>query len=467
MASILYRVSTKDGGYILNTVEKKGKDDTFVKPAGDVLRYYVRFRNTDPNRTDKKGRVVKLGARVVEPVKGQYEDAVVKALNAGTKEKAAANGQQTTVTPEIIAKSDRLTVSEAVSQWLKTFPDRLAEYHAKDENGLSEASIATYTKTAEDFREYCSKIGVVFMPRTDRTGQQSSDEVNADRLIAYKSYLRANLPARRNQAGETKDRQGTIVARFRNLAIFFSYFKLLLSERPKALDGRGILERKDMPIVNRAKKIREARAKQTETVIIYSDDEINAMLSAATVDEADLIKFLLHTGVRDKEAAHAEWSDIDWNATPTARLKLQDKPRWGWQLKDKEIRSIALNSKLVARLKTRKARQEKAAKTEGQDVPSLIFPNSLNNPDLALDIRIQKVVEKAKKAGFKWDPKSEVTMHKFRKTYATLMHRHGCDMTTVRDLLGHSDVKTTELYIASNSDKAAQVSEATAAAFGD
>jgi hypothetical protein len=43
-------------------------------------------------------------------------------------------------------------------------------------------------------------------------------------------------------------------------------------------------------------------------VIICSDAEIGVMLSAATIDEADLIKFLLETGVRDKEAAHVDWT---------------------------------------------------------------------------------------------------------------------------------------------------------------
>ena len=186
------------------------------------------------------------------------------------------------------------------------------------------------------------------------------------------------------------------------------------------------------------------------------------MLSVATVDEADLIKFLLQTGIRDKEAAHAEWADLDGS-----NLNLSDKPRFGFRLKDKENRTIPLSPKLLARLKARKTRQEREAKTAGQDAPTLIFPNSLNNPDLALDARIQKVVERAKAKGFDWNPKSEVTMHKFRKNYATFMHRHGCEVTTVAELLGHSDTKTTQLYIATDTSKAREVSKIAFAAFGD
>jgi integrase/recombinase XerD len=242
--------------------------------------------------------------------------------------------------------------------------------------------------------------------------------------------------------------------------VFFSHFDLLICERPRAHDGRGILKRNKMPRVNRSKKIREAKAKQTQTVVIYSDEQINAMLKVSTEDEKDLIKFLLQTGVRDKEAAHCEWSDIDG-----VNLNLKDKPRYEWRLKDKENRSVPLSPKLIARLKARRIRQEKAAEKEGREASNLIFPNSLGNPDLALDNRLHKIVAKVKESGFAWE--GEVTMHKFRKNYATFMHRAGCDMTTVRDLLGHSDTKTTELYVAIDASKAADVSRIAFQAFGD
>jgi integrase len=189
------------------------------------------------------------------------------------------------------------------------------------------------------------------------------------------------------------------------------------------------------------------------------------------VDEADLIKVLLETGIRDKEAAHMEWDDFS-----NGFLNLRDKPKYGWRLKDKETRSVPISPKLARRLKARKARQEERAKAEGNDAPTLVFPNSLNRPDLALDARIQRVQRKAvngewtnkdRRGKYEWDPKSEVTMHKFRKNYATFMHRHGCDTTTVAELLGHSDIETTKLYIAIDTQKAVDVSKIAFEAFGD
>jgi site-specific recombinase XerD len=110
-------------------------------------------------------------------------------------------------------------------------------------------------------------------------------------------------------------------------------------------------------------------------------------------------------------------------------------------------------------------RQEAVAKVEGRDAPNLIFPNSLNRPNLALDETIQRVVAKARKSGFEWNPRSEVTRHKFRKTYATKMYQHTKDIRLVRDLLGHSDIATTELYLAADTNPKAL--DLAFAAFGD
>jgi len=444
--SIIARVPEGDG-YRLVTLEKKR--GSYVKPD-NAISYYLRY--TDATTGKRKDGV---------PAGEDFSRAVVLALNTANQQNALRNGHAAPAIP-IQVSSDRLTVRDAVKQWIDSFVVRLERWRHKDDNGLAPSSIAAYTKTGNDFADYCDKAGVLFMPRTDKTGEQGTDEVNADMLIEYQSYLRKNLDQRHKQNGDTKDRQGSIITRFCNLGIFFSYFRLFISERPRTNDGRGILRRNDMPRGNAAKKRREAKAKQTSTVIIYSDEEIQAMLKAADVDESDLIKFLLETGVRDKEAAHVEWSDIE-----NGFLNLKDKPKYEWRLKDKENRSIPVNPKLMLRLKTRKARQEKAAKADGQDAPILIFPNSLNRPNLALDETVQRVVAKAKKDGFKWGTKSEVTMHKFRKNFATLMHRAGLDITTVAELLGHSDIETTKLYIAIDTQKAVDVSKIAFQAFGD
>lgn len=48
----------------------------------------------------------------------------------------------------------------------------------------------------------------------------------------------------------------------------------------------------------------------------------------------------------------------------------------------------------------------------------------------------------AKRAGIN----KRIHAHKIRHTYATHLHENGTDLNIIRDLLGHSDVRTTEIY---------------------
>lgn len=96
-------------------------------------------------------------------------------------------------------------------------------------------------------------------------------------------------------------------------------------------------------------------------------------------------------------------------------------------------------------------KQTKTGKAEyypvSDDTLSLLGPHGENNIKIFEDLRYNLVVKFLpgwlNNAGIK----KHFTFHGFRHTFATLQLTSGTDIYTVSKLLGHKDVKTTELYV--------------------
>lgn len=166
------------------------------------------------------------------------------------------------------------------------------------------------------------------------------------------------------------------------------------------------------------------------------------MLEHATVDEADLLMFLLCTGVREAEAASACWTDIDLDAKVhkvTEHLNLDYIP------KDKEEGNVQLPDVLIERLRARRAWMPHSR---------LIFPkgNGMSNGHLLRIIK-QLGLRAGANCGHCVNKRglscanhpvcSHIILHKLRKTSATRMHKSGTHARTIMRLLRHSDLQTT------------------------
>lgn len=166
----------------------------------------------------------------------------------------------------------------------------------------------------------------------------------------------------------------------------------------------------------------------------FSPDEVRRLLLAARDVQAGatseiqryflpILATAVFTGCRLGEVLGLRWSDVR-DGFITVRAEMA---------KSKRGRQVPLNEALAAMLR--------ALPSAGGEV---VFPVR-HSPDV-----IAKVWRRVKRlAGV--DPRAR--FHNLRHTFASLLVQGGADLATVRELLGHSDIKMTALYSHSSRQK--------------
>jgi integrase len=258
--------------------------------------------------------------------------------------------------------------------------------------GLKPRSIETYNTSLDNFVASCKKLTL--------------DEVTEDDMLDFIDWMRKNLPKRK--FGQPTN---TYRNRLKDMNVFFNHYGL------------------KMPL---AKKKWPKSTKKNPYK--YSMDNVNAMLKIADIDEADLISFFLYTGFRDEEAAYAKYSDINFKSRS---INVHDKPEYNWTVKDHEERpqDIVLPGEFMERMKARKDRYQ-AKNTD------LIFTNNAGKPN-------QHLIRIAQQVGERAGIEERVTLHKFRRTFGTTVaKKYGIEKA--RQWLGHSDIATTQRYMAAD-----------------
>jgi integrase len=165
-----------------------------------------------------------------------------------------------------------------------------------------------------------------------------------------------------------------------------------------------------------------------KAVTIYSQSQLDALQRVADYDERDLIFFLLGSGCREQEAAYAMYDDVS-DGVLHIRCK-QEYPQY--RIKDHEERLIPLADEVVRILDERRKRYPTSR---------LMFPTADGRPNGHL-LRVIKRV--GKRAGLRDE---DATLHRFRRTFASRLHNAGMSLVRIMELLGHSDLKTTERYL--------------------
>lgn len=223
----------------------------------------------------------------------------------------------------------------------------------------------------------------------------------------------------------SNDRKNAARARYRKISSLRSFFKFV-SHDSKIIENDPTINL-DIPTPK----------KDLPKFLSLND----SMRLLQTSDDADskrdycIITIFLNCGVRLSELVGMNLSDIDFNEKKVRVLGKGSKERMVY-LNDACI--DALNEYLKIRNENKKAANERA-----------LF---LSNRNTRISKRrVQQIVEQTiSNAGL--DGKG-ITTHKLRHTAATLMYQYGsADVLTLKELLGHSSIATTEIYTHLNNE---------------
>ncbi len=168
------------------------------------------------------------------------------------------------------------------------------------------------------------------------------------------------------------------------------------------------------------KKFREPKRQ----VRYLSKTEIRSLLKAASARLGPIIETFLLTGLRRDELVHLTWADADFK-----RKVLSVQAKDDWHPKDYEVRHIPMTPRLVRVLGGRPRNNSPRIFTNAGGRP-------WNGIVLSRDFRLL-----VRSLGIK-----KASIHTLRHTFASHLLMSGADLYTVQKLLGHSSIKTTEIY---------------------
>ncbi len=161
--------------------------------------------------------------------------------------------------------------------------------------------------------------------------------------------------------------------------------------------------------------------KSLKLPLVLSKEEVNKMIDSTNNLKHKLVIMLLYyAGLRLDETRNIKWQDIDFD-----REIIHLKTAKG----DKE-RIIFLHKKLID-----------ALRMYGTEEEGPIFVSQRNGKYNKRTI--QQIIKLAsKKVGIK----KNVTPHTLRHSFATHLLEAGADIRYIQQLLGHKDLKTTQIY---------------------
>jgi len=262
--------------------------------------------------------------------------------------------------------------------------------------GLMPRTIAAYDATLQGFRAY-----VRF-----RLGDRGPDELSSRDILEYVEYLRRE----RSNGASAVNRQVTILKNFY-----------------RAIVAMGYLDVDANPMAHFPKM----KAAPTKLPVFLSEEEIQRLLDQPRTDtvlglrDRALLTLLYGTGIRATECATLIEADVDL-ASDTIRVVG----------KGGHERVLPLNSEVARALARYRV-------VRGRVAPAASFFRSRNGRALSRNAVYERVRTHSEKAKLH----KRVSPHRLRHTFATHLVKRGVRLVTIRDLLGHRCISSTQIYL--------------------
>lgn len=161
----------------------------------------------------------------------------------------------------------------------------------------------------------------------------------------------------------------------------------------------------------------------------FSDVELDALRSACKDSKIRaMIEFLVSTGVRVTELTLMEIADVDFSTLSV------------------HVRNGKGNKERITYMTSVAAKHlRKYLSTRADDDPALFTGRRGQYSKGGIENALRTL---GKKAGVE-----NVHPHRFRRTFATNLVKRGMDIQEVQKLLGHSDIKTTMVYVETDASR--------------
>ncbi len=157
---------------------------------------------------------------------------------------------------------------------------------------------------------------------------------------------------------------------------------------------------------------------------ILSQDELRTLFGYfddfASVQVATFFRMAAMTGMRLGELMELKWRDVDF---PNNRIRVVKS-------KSKDVRSIPISSKLLPCL------------VELPQETMYVFDSGENSPLYASSWWLRVLNNAMRACGL---PPARI--HDLRHTFGSMLASEGVDIVTIKNLMGHSDIKSTMIYL--------------------